>query len=126
LELVANLNETGYVGSTILNGMYARNPYSLNNNPDRFSAKRMAKPMNFICFAQNAQAVSVVGDFNQWNSKANPMARQPDGAWFASIPLHHGHHRYLFLVDGKPMLDPKAQGIARNDQNERVSLLAVS
>jgi hypothetical protein len=43
-----------------------------------------------------------------------------------SIPVHHGHHRYVFLVDGKPMLDPRAQGIARNDQNERVSLIAVS
>ena len=34
--------------------------------------------------------------------------------------------QYLFIVDGKPRLDPKASGIARNSRNERVSLIAVS
>jgi len=29
-------------------------------------------------------------------------------------------------VDGKPMLDPKAQGVARDHQGEKVSLIAVS
>jgi 1,4-alpha-glucan branching enzyme len=86
----------------------------------------MAKPINFICVAPGAGAVAVVGDFNSWNPNANPMQRQPDGAWLTAIPLNHGHHRYLFLVDGKPVLDPRAQGIARNEQNERVSLIAVS
>jgi hypothetical protein len=31
-----------------------------------------------------------------------------------------------FLVDGKPTLDPRAQGVAPNEANEKVSLLAVS
>ena len=44
----------------------------------------------------------------------------------ASLELHHGHHQYLFVVDGEPMLDPSADGIARNDRNEPVSLIAVS
>lgn len=54
------------------------------------------------------------------------MTRQPDGGWRAQIPLNHGHHHYLFLVDGKPTLDPRAQGTARNEQDEKVSLIAVS
>ena len=54
------------------------------------------------------------------------MALSPDGAWLVQIPLTHGHHHYQFLVDGKPTLDPRAQGIARNEQNEKVSLLSVS
>jgi hypothetical protein len=29
-------------------------------------------------------------------------------------------------VDGKPVLDPRAQGIGRNELNEKVSLIAVS
>jgi hypothetical protein len=32
----------------------------------------------------------------------------------------------MFLIDGKPTLDPRAQGIARNERNEKVSLLAIS
>jgi hypothetical protein len=42
------------------------------------------------------------------------------------VVLGHGHHHYQFLIDGKPTLDPRAQGIARNEQNEKVSLIAVS
>jgi len=83
--------------------------------------------VNFICSATQAQAVSLVGDFNRWNPRAHPMQRQPDGAWLVKVELKHGHHRYAFLVDGQHLvLDPQAMGITRNDQNERVSLVAVS
>ena len=64
---------------------------------DRYSARNMAKPVNFYCSAPTAQFVSLVGDFNGWNPLANPMRRQPDGCWFAQVQLSHGHHRYCFL-----------------------------
>ena len=54
------------------------------------------------------------------------MGQMPDGRWFASIELPHGHHQYVFLVDGKPVLDPKALGKTRNELDEPVSLVAVS
>jgi hypothetical protein len=54
------------------------------------------------------------------------MKRQADGSWTARVELHHGYHQYLFVVDGEPMLDPNAHGIARNAKNEQVSLIAVS
>lgn len=92
----------------------------------RYSAKRMLKPINFYCHAPEARRVSVVGDFNGWQREANPMRRQADGSWTAQIPLHHGHHLYVFLIDDQPVLDPRAQGVARNAQNERVSMIAVS
>jgi 1,4-alpha-glucan branching enzyme len=82
--------------------------------------------MNFYCTAPQAGAVSLVGDFNHWKADAHPMKQQPDGVWFIHLEMHHGHQRYAFLVDGVLTLDPKAQGITRNDQNERVSLVAVS
>jgi 1,4-alpha-glucan branching enzyme len=92
----------------------------------RYSAKRIAKPVNFVCHAPGAKQVSVIGDFNGWEPSANPMKRQPDGAWMAQVQLSHGHHQYLFCVDGEAHLDPRAQGIARTPQGERVSLLAIS
>lgn len=92
----------------------------------RYSAKKMAKPVNFVCLAPDAKHVTLAGDFNDWSPDAHPMKRQPDGAWFVQIPLNHGHHHYRFIVDGKPMLDPRAQGVARDLQGEKVSLLAVS
>jgi hypothetical protein len=95
-------------------------------SPDRYSAKRMFKPVNFICFSPLAKSVYLAGDFNAWNQESHPMQRQPDGAWLLQLPLHHGHHRYRFIVDGQPVLDPRASGVGRDDHGERVSLVAVS
>ena len=101
---------------------HAHSSGSLN----RYSAKKMAKPINFVCVAPNARNVSLIGDFNDWDPMAHTMKRQPDGAWLVQIPMNHGHHHYQYCVDGKSMLDPRAQGIARNELHEKVSLLAVS
>lgn len=68
----------------------------------------------------------MAGGFNDWNPTATPMNRMPDGRWMASLELSHGHHQYLFLVDGVPQLDPRASGATRNERNELVSLIAVS
>jgi 1,4-alpha-glucan branching enzyme len=82
--------------------------------------------VNFVCRAPGAKQVAVIGDFNEWNPAVNPMKRQPDGAWMVQVSLCHGHHQYLFYVDGQTQLDPRAQGIAHNPDGERVSLLAIS
>ena len=91
-----------------------------------FGPKKTLRTVNFVCHAPQAQTVSLVGDFNGWSPVANPMKRMPDGAWLLSVDLKHGHHRYAFLVDGHVTLDPRAQGITRNDHGERVSLVPVS
>jgi 1,4-alpha-glucan branching enzyme len=93
---------------------------------DRYSAKRVTREVNFFFMAPEAKTVCVIGDFNKWQAGLHSMTRLPDGGWQIRIPLHHGHHRYQFYVDGSPVLDPKAQGISRNERNERVSLMAVS
>ncbi len=92
----------------------------------RYSAKRNLHHVDFVCQAPQANEVSLVGDFNDWNHRATPMARQPDGRWTASLEVRHGYHEYLFLVDGKPVLDPTALGKTRNRRDELVSLIAVS
>jgi 1,4-alpha-glucan branching enzyme len=99
-------------------------PFTVGSN--YYSAKKNVKPVNFYCIAPNAKTVCLAGDFNGWNPSANPMKRDPIGSWTACVELHHGHHQYLFFVDGEPMLDSNAYGIARNERNERVSLVAVS
>jgi len=93
---------------------------------NRYGGAKPMRAINFICNAPQAQSVSLVGDFNGWNPVAHAMNRMPDGAWLLTVELKHGHHRYAFLVDGNLSLDPLAQGITRNDQGERVSLLPVS
>jgi 1,4-alpha-glucan branching enzyme len=105
--------------------MFSVDSYSPGGR-NRYSAKNVALPINFLCIAPQAKAVHVIGSFNDWDPASHPMKRQPDGGWHLQIPLNHGHHHYLFLIDGKPMLDPRAQGVVRNEKNEKVSLIAVS
>ena len=95
-------------------------------NMNRYGGAKPMRAISFICNVPQAQSVSLVGDFNDWNPAAHPMKRMPDGAWLLTVELKHGHHRYAFLVDGNLSLDPLAQGITRSDQGERVSLLPVS
>jgi 1,4-alpha-glucan branching enzyme len=100
-------------------------PHSRSRPLDRYLVKKAPKPVNFVCMATEARHVSLVGDFNDWQPQATPMKRQPDGCWLVQVQLGPGHHHYQFLVDGKPTLDPRAQGIARNPQGQKVSLVAV-
>jgi len=92
----------------------------------RYSARRNVHHVDFFCDAPGAAYVCLVGDFNDWSPSATRMHREPDGRWAISLELHHGHYRYLFLVDGKPKLDPYTAGVARNERNEPVSVIAVS
>jgi 1,4-alpha-glucan branching enzyme len=91
-----------------------------------FAYQKPLRAITFICAAPQAQSVSLVGDFNNWNPAAHPMKQTPDRSWLLTVELKHGHHRYAFLVDGAVTLDPRAQGITRNDKGERVSLVPVS
>jgi 1,4-alpha-glucan branching enzyme len=90
------------------------------------SSRQTLHLVDFFCRTPQAGAVSLIGDFNNWDPKAHPMKRMPDGAWFIRIELPHGHHQYQFLVDGQPTLDPNAMGKVHNDRNETVSLIAIS
>jgi len=92
----------------------------------RYSAKNNVKPVNFVCVAPQARRVTLIGDFNDWDSQAHPMKRQPDRAWTIQLPLNHGPHQYLFCIDGTPALDPRAQGVVRGERYDKVSLITVS
>ena len=94
--------------------------------PNRYSAKKTVKPVNFVCRAPGARVVCLEGDFNSWDPTSHQMQKQPDGAWFLQMQLNNGHHRYRFRVDGQPALDPTAQGVTRDSQGEKASLIAVS
>ena len=53
----------------------------------RYSAKNMAKPVNFYCAAPAAKSVCLVGDFNGWDPTSLPMKRRTDGWWFLEVAL---------------------------------------
>ena len=92
----------------------------------RYSAKNTVVPVNFLCAAPEASQVVIVGDFNGWDPAKNPMHQAHDGTWQASFPVHSGHHRYHFLIDGVPHLDPRATGVVKMEDDSKASLMSVS
>ena len=104
--------------------IYFMNPIHDKPGNEMSSATPSAKPVNFFCPAPGAKQVCLVGDFNNW--KPMLMERRNDGWWFLQVWVPHGQHQYHFLVDGEPMLDLHATGMAHNDRNEPMSLIAVS
>lgn len=104
--------------------LFFMNTTQNNSNGSSYSAKSSLKPVNFYYAAPRAELVEIAGDFNSWHPLR--MKRTLDGWWFVQMQLCHGHHHYRFVVDGKPELDPQATGEVFDEQNGRVSLIAVS
>lgn len=59
--------------------------------------------------APKAKSVELVGDFNAWKPGLLRMTRGGDGVWTVSIPVLEGRHKYIFLVDGEPKVDERAE-----------------
>ena len=84
--------------------------------------------VHFAVWAPNAQGVSVVGDFNDWDGRAHPMKLLgASGAWEAFVPDAQQGQRYKFEVrtrHGALMLksDPYGAGVrARHPRPRRSS-----
>jgi 1,4-alpha-glucan branching enzyme len=100
------------------------NTIDVTSDNQLHSARHSLRAVNFYCRAPQARAVQLAGDFNHWSPL--PMEPRDNGWWFVQVLLSHGHHQYRFLVDGKPVLDPRAAGVSRDQSNEEVSVVAVS
>jgi len=56
----------------------------------------------FVFVHPSAKRVDLVGDFNEWNPRADPMNdKNGDGNWTLFYPLVPGVYRYKFVVDGR-------------------------
>ena len=55
--------------------------------------------VNFAVWAPNAQAVSVVGDFNKWDARRHPLRRHSSGGvWELFIPELKAGEKYKFRI----------------------------
>ena len=60
-----------------------------------------ATGIHFAVWAPNAAAVSVVGDFNDWDARRHVMRRRGAvGVWEIFVPDLGGHHAYKFAIIG--------------------------
>ncbi|GHT17869.1 1,4-alpha-glucan branching enzyme GlgB [Planctomycetales bacterium] len=64
-----------------------------------FRAVNGVKGVNFAVWAPNATAVSVIGEFNNWNAAVNPMHKHiPSGFWEVFVPDVKEWATYKYLV----------------------------
>lgn len=83
------------------------------------------KSVEFRHKAPKAKSVELVGDFNAWKPGLLKMKRGGNGTWSIAVPLHPGKHKYLFLDDGQPVVDPSAP-TSDGPEGRRVSVKAVN
>jgi len=72
------------------------------------------RAVKFVLIAPQATNVSLVGDFNGWDSGATPM-QTAAGAWTVFVPLQPGLHTYSFVVDGSHFVSDPSAPIAPDD-----------
>ena len=76
---------------------------------------------------QDVQHVCVVGDFNNWNKRTNPLHRVAGGTqWELAISLKPGRYRYKYLVNNtlwQP--DPNAQAFESDGFGGQCSVIVV-
>jgi 1,4-alpha-glucan branching enzyme len=95
----------------------------LNNNYTASKGDFSLVEFKFVKFLLNidAKEVYIKGDFNKWN-KSN-LSKNKD-RWEIELPLTKGIYRYIFVVDGKEILDPLNPNIGfYNDK--KVSVIEV-
>ncbi len=81
----------------------------------------------FRVWAPNAQQVSVVGDFNHWDSGANPMERlENSGVWECFIPNLQQYDTYKYCIkarDGRQLMKADPYGFHAQTAPENASKL---
>ena len=82
------------------------------------------KPVEFRHKAPKAKSVELVGDFNAWKPGLLKLKKGGDGVWSITMPVPLGKRKYLFLVDGDPQVDAKAD-TTDGPEGRRVSVKAV-
>lgn len=83
------------------------------------------RAVRFALSAPGLKRVAVVGDFNNWDSRATPLARQ-GGTWTVTLALQPGRYRYTFVVDGQRYLaDPVRPPATDDDFGTPTSVITV-
>ncbi|MFT4033129.1 MAG: alpha-amylase family glycosyl hydrolase [Siphonobacter sp.] len=52
--------------------------------------------VSFRVWAPNAEAVAIIGDFNDWDKEANPLAQEENGYWSIEIPEAKAGQNYKY------------------------------
>jgi hypothetical protein len=98
-----------------------------------FMALRGGRPdadraIAFTIDAPDASRVSLVGDFNNWDPAATPLARvSKQGRWEAVVPLTPGRYQFTYMVDGMRWIrDPRLPLATGDDFGQPTSVITIT
>ena len=78
-----------------------------------------SKPVCKVTFtvpAEEAQSVSVVGDFNEWNTEATELKKLKNGSFKGTVDLETASsYEFRYVIDGTYVNDEQADAYAWND-----------
>ncbi|GAA4364811.1 alpha-amylase family glycosyl hydrolase [Hymenobacter saemangeumensis] len=71
----------------------------------------------FRVWAPHAEAVAVIGSFNDWNADAHPLQPEANGYWAADVPTAKAGHEYKFRLQAQGRSFDKNDPYARQVTN---------
>ena len=78
-----------------------------------------SKPVCKVTFtvpAAEAKQVTVAGNWNEWNTEAEPLKKLKNGTFKGTVNLESGQaYEFKYVVDGQWQNDVEADGYAWND-----------
>ncbi len=79
------------------------------------AGKIKTKKVQFEFLAPEALKVFLAGDFNNWDTSANPMKKEKKGLWKTTVSLKPGRYEYRFFRDGSWENDASCAGCVPNE-----------
>ncbi|NOU18933.1 MAG: alpha-amylase [Bacteroidales bacterium] len=87
-------------------------------------SKKLKADFSFNPKLKKYKSVQIKGQMNDWNPSRSPLELR-DGRYQTSMWLNPGKYQYLFVVDGKEMLDPENPMAEDNNIGGRNSIAFV-
>ena len=82
-------------------------------------------PVTFSLHSKLADSVFVAGSFNGWSDNFNPLIKENDSTWTASLYLESGYYYYKFVVYNEWIPDPGNDWKINDGGNSFNSILKV-
>ncbi len=83
------------------------------------------KTTEFKLYAPQAKRVSLVGSFNNWDTKKLSAKKDSQGNWIVKASLKPGRYEYKFFVDGSWLNDPRCDKSVPNTFGSQNSIVEV-
>lgn len=82
-------------------------------------------PVTFSLHSKLADSVFVAGSFNGWSDNFNPLIKENDSTWTATLYLEPGYYYYKFVVNNEWIPDPSNDWKINDGGNSFNSIIKV-